>query len=115
MCIKQGDYVDSAGKKANGDAAVPWRLPPDVLETLEVFVMEPAQLAGEHAALDALDGSANGTPPAAASPGVPGSLTAGGTTAPAKTQLSEGALLMQLVEAWACVSCRRVMYSVACI
>ena len=73
-----------AGKKGSGNPAVPWRLPPGVLETLEVLVMEPAQLAGEHAALDALEPSAG-----AESRGVKEVAKADGSA------MSEGAWLMQ--------------------
>ena len=73
-----------AGKKGSGDPAVPWRLPPDVLGTLDVFVMEPAQLAGDHAALDALEPSAG-----AENRGMKEATKADGSA------MSEGAWLMQ--------------------
>ena len=127
-CVKQGQNIwhGPAGKKGGGDSAVPWRLPPGVLETLEVFVMEPAQLAAEHAALDALEptakaerrgsekalktgGSAISIPSAAASLGASSSPAAGRFGAPVaaalgvpadaaagRDQLSEGALPVQI-------------------
>ena len=73
----------AAGKhKAKDGQSAAWQLPVGVVPVLEAFVMEPAQLAAQHAALDAL-----GVPAAGSSP-APTALNTGGI---ADAQLSDGA------------------------
>ncbi len=73
----------AAGKhKAKDGQSAAWQLPLGVVPVLEAFVMEPAQLAAQHAALDAL-----GVPAASSSP-APTTFPTGGI---ADAQLSDGA------------------------
>ena len=62
VCLIMLQYGRAAGRKKKGRQAQAWQLPPGVLETLEAFLMEPAQLAAEHAALDALEAATAGDP-----------------------------------------------------
>ncbi len=86
-----------AGRGASSDEVLASDLPDQVLETLEVFVMEPAQVA---AGLEALDASAGGSASSSGSGSSAGSVAAGsrgGAKAEAEASGRRMALLTTLV------------------
>lgn len=62
LCVFTPQCGWAAGRKKKSRHGQAWQLPPRVLETLEAFLMEPAQLVAEHAALDAHEAAAAGDP-----------------------------------------------------
>ena len=84
-----------AGKGASSDEVLASDLPDHVLETLEVFVMEPAQVA---AGLEALDAAArNGSASSGSSSGSGSAATKSGKEAEAEASGRRMALLTTLV------------------